>query len=61
MRGKKTDFQIWHESLVFSMGRTQTRPWWLGGEGVKSKDTKKNNIQWPRCSQPGVGKSRPST
>jgi hypothetical protein len=32
-------------------GRIQTRPWWLGGEGVK---TTENKILWPRC----LGQSR---
>ncbi len=28
-------------------GRTQTLPWWLGEEWVK---TTENRIHWPRCS-----------
>ncbi len=35
-------------------GRTQTLPWWLGGEGVK---TKKNKIHWPRWENPVWGSS----
>ncbi len=27
-------------------GRSQTLPWWLGGEGIK---TTENKIHWPRC------------
>jgi len=29
-------------------GRTQTMPWWLGEEGVK---TTENRIHWPHCSR----------
>ncbi len=29
-------------------GRTQTLPWWLEGEGVK---TTENKIYWPRCAK----------
>ncbi len=32
-------------------GRSQTLPWWLGGEGVK---TTENKIHWPRCLAPSV-------